>query len=165
MTNRFTVKINSWDYTLITDKTKEEFNDIADYVHDKLANVGKNNKSLNYEQKSILAMFTIVDELMEVKDENENLVEKIKDTNADYPMLKTKYDKIIKIHNSLLNREVEHISTMRKQENKINELEDSLEKSNKEKENLKKDLKNHENENKVLKMKIEEMEKKIKNNE
>ena len=73
--NKVTVNIYGSNYTMRTAYNEEQVEKIVAYLNEKMQEVGLNQSRLNYRDVAVLAALNIVDELLNVKEDYQQLLE------------------------------------------------------------------------------------------
>ena len=73
--NKVTVYIYGSNYTMRTAYSEEQVEKIVAYLNEKMQEVGLNQSRLNYRDVAVLAALNIVDELLNVKEDYQQLLE------------------------------------------------------------------------------------------
>lgn len=72
---KMTLSIHGINYSIRTAHSKEQAENIADYVNEKMAEVEKYQPNLNYRDVAVLAALNISEEYLNLKEEYEQLLE------------------------------------------------------------------------------------------
>ena len=73
--NKVIVNIYGSNYTMRTAYSEEQVEKIVAYLNEKMQEVGLNQSRLNYRDVAVLAALNIVDELLNVKEDYQQLLE------------------------------------------------------------------------------------------
>lgn len=104
--NKFDIRIQGFNYTIVTEKSEEETKEIVKIVEDQINRSVKNNPRLNRTNALVLASMNITEEFYGIdkdfkayRDRNDKFIE-------DYPRLKEAYE-ILKNERENLQKELE----------------------------------------------------------
>ena len=75
--NKVTVNIYGSNYTMRTAYSEEQVEKIVAYLNEKMQEVGLNQSRLNYRDVAVLAALNIVDELLNVKEDYQQLLKNL----------------------------------------------------------------------------------------
>lgn len=157
------VKINGRDYSIIGEEPESYIRGIGQYIDELIKEVLDKNSKLSESMATVLAAFTLADDLNKARKENSELELSIKEFDSYLDKsdeLRTKIEKI-ESEKMLQRKEVEELKEIiKKQDMQLNEQSSKLEKFNQNKDQESSDLKIaqdkiYETENKYLQMKKE----------